>query len=85
VKSDLFALGSVMYYFMSNHAPYEGLSEKEIYARYTQGEFLDVGNFGCGRTIKGCWSGEFTTAQDVVASLSEEAVVEVSKPLAPSA
>ena len=47
-KSDLFALGSVMYYIMAGREPYDGLSENEITARYTKGDFPDVGEFECG-------------------------------------
>jgi serine/threonine protein kinase len=70
-KSDLFALGSVMYYIMAGCEPYDGLSEDEITARFTQGKFPDVGEFECGRTISGCWTGDLSSAQEVVASLSE--------------
>lgn len=71
VKSDLFALGSVMYYFMSGHRPFRGLSDDEITARYSRGEFPDVAEFACGQTIKGCWTGNLATVQDVVASLAQ--------------
>ncbi|KAF2807517.1 kinase-like protein [Mytilinidion resinicola] len=76
-KSDLFALGSVMYYIMAGREPYDGLSEDDITARYTRGEFPDVVEFGCGRTISGCWTGLFNSAQEVVVSLSEKSVGEV--------
>ncbi|KAF1352741.1 kinase-like protein [Lizonia empirigonia] len=78
-KSDLFALGSVMYYMMAGCEPYVGLSEDEITARFTRGQFPDVGEFECGRTISGCWTGKFSSAQEVVVSLSERAVGEVSR------
>lgn len=68
-KSDLFALGSVMYYFMAGHEPYHGLSEDEITARFTRGDFPDVVEFGCGQTISGCWTGKYNSAQEVVVSL----------------
>ncbi|KAF2866548.1 kinase-like domain-containing protein, partial [Massariosphaeria phaeospora] len=68
-KSDLFALGSVMYYIMAGCEPYDGLSEDEITARFTRGEFPDVDEFECGQTISGCWTGKFSSAQEVVVSV----------------
>jgi len=70
VKSDLFALGSVVYYIMAGREPYDGLSENEITARFTRGEFPDVAGFGCGGIISGCWTGKYRSAQEVVVSLS---------------
>lgn len=63
-----------MYYIMAGREPYAGLSEDEISARYTRGEFPDVGEFECGPTISGCWTGSVSSVQDVVVSLSERAV-----------
>ncbi|RMZ73485.1 Serine threonine kinase [Pyrenophora seminiperda CCB06] len=74
-QSDIFALGSVMYYIMAGgREPYDGLSEDEITARFSQGEFPhDVDEFECcGQTISGCWTGKFISVQEVVVSLSQE-------------
>ncbi|KAI1571182.1 SPS1, serine threonine protein kinase [Pyrenophora tritici-repentis] len=78
-KSDLFALGSVMYYIMAGREPYDGLSEDEITARFSRGEFPHVDEFECGQAISGCWTGKFNSAQEVVVSLSGEAAGEVSR------
>lgn len=77
-KSDLFALGSVMYYIMAGREPYSNLSEDEVTARFTRGEFPAVDGFKCGRTISGCWTGRFGSAQEVVASLTERAMDEIT-------
>jgi len=69
-KSDLFALGSVMYYIMMGFEPYNNLSDDEVTARFTRGEFPDVDGLKFGRTISGCWTGKFGTAREVVASLT---------------
>jgi serine/threonine protein kinase len=54
-KSDLFALGSVMYYIMAGREPYDGLSEDEITARFSRGEFPHVARLlvdvGLGNSI----------------------------------
>ncbi|KAF2468027.1 kinase-like protein [Lindgomyces ingoldianus] len=69
VKSDLFALGSAVYYIMAGHEPYDSLSDDEVTARYLRFEFPDVHSYTCGRAIEGCWKGDFTNAQDVVKAM----------------
>jgi len=72
VKSDLFALGSAIYYIMSGHEPYDALSEDEVSARYSRGEFPMVDSIACGRIIMGCWKEHFNSAEEVIQALSEE-------------
>ncbi len=69
-KSDLFALGSLMYYIMMGHQPYNDLSDDEVTARFTRGEFPDVDGLKFGRAISGCWTGKYGTAREVVATLT---------------
>jgi len=78
-KSDLFALGSVMYFIMAGREPYDDLSEDEITARFSRGEFPHINDFECGQAISGCWTGKFNNAQEVVVSLSGEAAGQVSR------
>jgi len=80
-KTDLFALRSVMYYIMAGREPYHGLSEDEITARFSRGEFPSVDEFECGQTISGCWNRKFKSAQEVVVSLMGEADGQVSSTL----
>jgi len=68
-----------MSYIMSDHEPYDDISEEEVTARYWQGEFPDVDAFVCGQAIKGCWTGFFGTAQDIVQVIWEEDFVENSE------
>ena len=70
VNSDLFALGSVMYYIMTGREPYEDLSDNEVTAKYEWKEFPDVDALTCGSAIKGCWNGDFNSADDVLQSLT---------------
>lgn len=71
VRTDLFALGSAIYWIMSGHQPYETLSDDEVSARFSGGDFPDVGSVVGGRIILGCWNGDFSNAQEVVQALSE--------------
>lgn len=66
VKTDLFALGSTIYFLMSDREPYNDLAEEEVAARYSRMEFPDVQGYPCGRVIEGCWKGAFKGAQEVV-------------------
>lgn len=75
MKSDLFALGSAIYFIMSDHEPYDSLTEEEVAARYSRMEFPDVHSLSCGRVITGCWKGEFRSARDVVNAISGDVVV----------
>lgn len=72
VKSDLFALGSAVYYIMSGHEPYHTVSEDEVTARYSKREFPNVDSIACGRIITDCWNEIFKSAQEVVNALLEE-------------
>lgn len=75
-KSDLFALGSTIHFIMSDREPYDYLAEEEVAARYLRMEYPDVQSYSCGRVIKGCWKGEFRSAQDVVDAISGDVIVE---------
>ncbi|KAL9123619.1 MAG: hypothetical protein Q9217_006965 [Psora testacea] len=65
VRSDLFALGSVIYYILTGHDPYDTLSDDEVAGRYSHGLFPDVSGIIYGDVIHGCWRGRFSTAQEV--------------------
>lgn len=70
-KSDLFALGSVMYFIMAGREPYKGLAEDAITACFARGDFPNVREFGeVGRVMRGCWTGTLNSAEEVVGSLS---------------
>jgi len=64
-KSDLFALGSTIYFIMSDHEPYDYMTEEEVAAHYSRMEYADVQSYSCGPVIENCWRGEFRSAQDV--------------------
>lgn len=78
MKSDLFALGSAIYFIMSNHEPYDSLPEEEVTAHYLKKEFPDVQSLSCGRVIASCWKGEFESAQEVVNVLQEMALQDIT-------
>jgi serine/threonine protein kinase len=72
VKTDLFAFGSVMYYIMTGREPYADLPEDEVTAKFERKEFPDVKGLICGSAIKGCWAGDFGSAEDALKAILEE-------------
>lgn len=72
VRTDLFALGSLLYCIMSRHQPFDNLPDEEVTLRYSQGDFPDVSAFKCGRAIKACWTGNFTNAHEVAQAILED-------------
>ncbi|KAI9787286.1 MAG: hypothetical protein M1816_007700 [Peltula sp. TS41687] len=71
VRSDLFALGSAIYYIMTGHDPYDSLPDEEVEARYSCQDFPEVDSVAGGRVILSCWKGDLSSAQEVVQALLE--------------
>lgn len=82
IAMDIFGLGSLMYTIMTGCFPHgsPGLTTKpwaEISAYYNKvdqllrdGIFPDVEGLKCGEAIRGCWTKDLSSAQDVVNRLS---------------
>ncbi|KAF2427438.1 kinase-like protein [Tothia fuscella] len=71
-STDLFALGSVLYYVMTGFEPYADLDEKEVTERFERGEFPNLDGVAFGAAISGCWSGAFSCAEEVVKAFGKE-------------
>lgn len=71
-RSDLFALGSAIYFIISGCEPYNTLTENEVTARYTRGDFPAIDSIPCGRVIMSCWKGDLKDANEVCQALLEE-------------
>lgn len=71
VKSDVFALGSAIYFIMTGREPYDTLTDAEVAARFSDGDFPAVDSVPCGRIILGCWEGGFHSADKVFWDLTE--------------
>ena len=70
IQADLFAFGGVLYEIMTTHAPYEGLDETEIRARYLKGKFPNTKALqGIGTVIEKCWQGSYRGSDEVVDDL----------------
>ncbi|PVH67283.1 kinase-like protein, partial [Cadophora sp. DSE1049] len=74
-KTDIFALGSAIYYIMEGHEPFPELNslddddESEIIRRYTSGRFPPLSDHLASNVVHRCWSGSFESAMEVVEDL----------------
>jgi serine/threonine protein kinase len=70
-KTDIFALGSAIYYMMTGHEPFPELNpnddddEAEIVARYKSGQFPVLDPQLGGQIIHSCWVGAYGSASEV--------------------
>jgi len=66
VESDPFALGSTLYELVVGKRPYEGLSDESIESLYKERKFPSTEGLLFGKTIIGCWKGNFVSATDIL-------------------
>jgi serine/threonine protein kinase len=77
VRTDIFALGTLLYYVWHGHAPFPELGEyrdeDEIQARYRRGNFpISVSNAsGMDKIISKCWHSQYKLAGDVLKDMEE--------------
>ncbi|KAJ0412981.1 kinase-like protein [Aspergillus carlsbadensis] len=62
-EDDVFALGSLVYFIMTDKYPYEDVPSEEVEARYGRRDFPDVSRIRCGDIIRRCWDGEVDVAK----------------------
>lgn len=74
IKTDLFALGSTIYYIMTGHRPFPELDtirdEKKISESYQQKRFPPLDPDAGGKVVHNCWSGNYKSANEVVNDLN---------------
>lgn len=76
-KTDIFALGSAIYYMMTGHEPFPELNslddddEVEIEARFKSGRFPALDPQLGGKVVHNCWAGAYRSASEVVEDLQE--------------
>lgn len=73
--TDIFALGSVIYYIMNGHEPYPELDiltdEDKIRPLFEAGSFPLMEPTRAGDVIKKCWQSKYSSAQGAVTDLAE--------------
>ncbi|KAF2456014.1 kinase-like domain-containing protein [Lineolata rhizophorae] len=83
VEDDLFSLGSTIYTLITGQAPFRELDSDEVETRYAARSFPDVSDRPCGHVIEGCWTGNISSAQEVLDLLAVELVTAKEKPPSP--
>ncbi|KAK0109248.1 hypothetical protein ONS96_003070 [Cadophora gregata f. sp. sojae] len=74
-KTDIFALGSAIYYIIEGHEPFPELNslddddELEIISRYSSGRFPPLRTHLPKGVVHGCWSGSFESAMEIIEDL----------------
>ncbi|OBT61377.1 hypothetical protein VE03_09240 [Pseudogymnoascus sp. 23342-1-I1] len=64
-RTELFALGSVIYEIMTGKEPYLELGDEEVTALFEEKKFPPVDQLPCGDIIMKCWLGELHSAEEV--------------------
>ncbi|KAL8648015.1 MAG: hypothetical protein Q9210_005227 [Variospora velana] len=76
-KTDIFALGSALYYIMLGHEPFPDLSsyhdEEQIEARFASHQFPEMDSLLMNRVTHKCWAGEYDSAEAVLQDLEFDA------------
>lgn len=54
-QDDIFGLGSLIYFIMTNEYPYEELCSDDVENLYSVSIFPDVSSISCGKIIEKCW------------------------------
>ena len=69
-KTDIFALGSALYYIMQGHEPYPDLTsrdEEEIQARFRSGQFPEMTTSPLmQRVTHKCWAAQYDSAEAIL-------------------
>jgi hypothetical protein len=69
-RSEMFALGSLLYEIDSGHKPFEELSDNEVQLRFSNRDFPnDITSLQLSPIILSCWSLEFSEVEKISRSL----------------
>ena len=72
-RTDIFALGSAIYYIMEGHEPFPDLDsfddEEQITARFVSCQFPKLEPLFMNRVIHKCWAGDYDSAEAVLQDL----------------
>lgn len=69
VQVDIFALGSTIFKIWTAEDPFGEQSSEEVTLRFCRNEYPDVTTLSCGDIIRKCWTGGFTSAEEVKQAL----------------
>ncbi|KAH8907421.1 kinase-like protein, partial [Coniochaeta sp. PMI_546] len=69
VKTDLFSLGSTIYYIMTGKAPFQEFQSEEVGRRYSSHDFPDLNGIPFAEIIQSCWLQKFEVVDELVSLL----------------
>lgn len=73
MKTDLFALGSAIYFIMTGHEVFPELDsledDEEIFSRF-ENELFPLDNHACYHITEKCWKQQYRSAEEVVSDIS---------------
>lgn len=82
-KTDIFALGTSIYYIMTGQLPFPDLDpvmdDEEIERRFRVGQLPSLEEHRGGVVVWKCWQGSYESAQDVVVDLQNIEAVSTTK------
>ncbi|KAK3073491.1 hypothetical protein LTR53_004925 [Teratosphaeriaceae sp. CCFEE 6253] len=70
-RTDLFALGSVLYAIFSGRAPYANQEDDEVTRLFSEGDFPTTGVWVGGEVITRCWTGDYAAASEAHRALAD--------------
>lgn len=63
VRTDLFALGSLLFEIATSEVPHREHSDEEVEGLFKKGHFPPTQELPLGQTILGCWQGSYDSAE----------------------
>ena len=78
ITSDIFALGSLLYWVFSGKEPFSDLEDQEVITCFKRMEFPATDELPCGAIMISCWQGQFGGARKVVDALQSVRLLESS-------
>jgi serine/threonine protein kinase len=74
-RTDIFALGSAIYFIMQGHLPFPDLDaiedEQKIEQRWISHQFPELDEWKGGNVVRKCWTGEYERANEIMRDLEK--------------
>ncbi|KAF2206537.1 hypothetical protein CERZMDRAFT_25598, partial [Cercospora zeae-maydis SCOH1-5] len=64
-RTDLFALGSLLYEIITSEEPFQGFTDEEAEDFFKRHQYPSTQDLALGKVIVGCWQGTYDSAESV--------------------
>lgn len=71
IRSELFAIGSMLYEIETTYVPYDGKNDGELEELFGADHYPEVGNLTLGEVITKCWTGQYVDASEIVMDIGQ--------------